>query len=67
MKKALISTNEDVAYFDGSTGKRVAEVVDAGNEFLVHESLFWVDCEDDVAAETHYYNNGEIKSIPIKV
>ena len=64
MKKALISTNEDVAYFDGSTGKRLAQVVDVGNEFPVHEALFWVDCEDDVTAETHYYDS-EIKAIPV--
>lgn len=64
MKRALISTNEDVAYFDGSTGKRLAQVVEVGNEFPVHEALFWVDCEDNVTAETHYYDN-EIKVIPV--
>ena len=65
MKKALISTNETLSFFDGSLGLRIAEVVNENNTFEVHSSLFWVDCSDEVTAETYYYDNGEIKAIPL--
>jgi hypothetical protein len=64
MKKALVSTIEDVSYSDGQSGKRIAQVVNTGEEFEVHEVLIWIDCTDEVAAETHFYSNGEIKLIP---
>jgi hypothetical protein len=54
MKKALISTNEPVVNFDGSTGYRVAEVTT--QTFEVNPALFWVDCPDDCQADVWYYN-----------
>jgi hypothetical protein len=68
MKKALISPNESVIHYDGSTvlGHRIAEVHDTG--FDVALPLNWIDCADDLVASTHYYDAGDstIKSIPVK-
>lgn len=47
--KALISPNEPL-----ETGYRVAEV--KPQEFEVAPSLFWVDCSDDCAADSWFYN-----------
>lgn len=52
--KALISPNEPVQNWDGTTGYRVAEVVT--QEFEVAQPLFWVDCPDDCIADQWYYN-----------
>jgi hypothetical protein len=56
MKKALISPNEVVTNFDGSTGQRVAQVEDDANTFAVAEPLYWIDCADDVAADQFYFD-----------
>ena len=58
MKKALISSNETIVNFDGTTGYRVAEV--ANTTFEVNPALFWVDCADDCVQDLWYYNT-EIK------
>jgi hypothetical protein len=47
MKRALIDKNNS----------RVVQVVAIGEEFEVHESLYWVDCPDD--AETFYLYDPE--------
>ncbi len=54
MKKALISSNEPVVNFDGTTGLRVAEVTT--QTFEVNPALFWVDCPDECVADLWYYN-----------
>jgi hypothetical protein len=68
MKKALISPNESVIHYDGSTvlGHRIAEVHDTG--FDVAVPLHWIDCADDLVVSTHYYDAADstIKSIPVK-
>jgi hypothetical protein len=68
MKKALISPNESVIHYDGSTvlGHRIAEVHDTG--FDVAVPLHWIDCADDLVITTHYYDAADstIKSIPVK-
>jgi hypothetical protein len=68
MKKALISPNESVIHYDGSTvlGHRIAEVHDTG--FDVALPLHWIDCADDLVVSTHYYDAADstIKSIPVK-
>lgn len=46
MKRALIQ------------GSRIVEIVDLGNEFPVHQSLQWVDCDDTITRDQHTYNNG---------
>jgi hypothetical protein len=53
--KALISTNEPVAFDENGvvTGYRVADAHETG--FDVHESLFWVDCPDDVTNDSQFY------------
>jgi len=58
MKKALISSNELVVNFDGTSGYRVAEVTT--QTFEVNPALFWVDCPDDCVQDLWYYNT-EIK------
>jgi hypothetical protein len=57
--KALISPNEP-----RETGYRVAEV--AAQTFEVAQSLFWVDCADDVVADQFWYDpvDQTIKPIP---
>lgn len=64
--KALISSQEAVYNFDGTTGYRVADVHATG--FEVSEPLFWVDCADDVVADQFYYDpvDSTIKAVPIK-
>jgi hypothetical protein len=68
MKKALISPNESVIHYDGSTvlGHRIAEVHDTG--FDVALPLHWIDCADDLVVDTHYYDAGDstIKAKPVK-
>jgi hypothetical protein len=67
MKKALISPNEQVSYVSGWTSKndpifttipnssRVAEICDTS--FEVAAPLFWMDCENNVAADLWYYDS----------
>lgn len=54
-KKALIENITIVhTYDDGTTGLRVAEVVDTGNEF---DTVFtWVDCSDDITPDAWCYD-----------
>ena len=79
--KALINPNEDIKYissYDNQepvykiedlnpvytvVGKRVCEVVE--NDFPVALPLFWLDCNSDVTAENHYYDEAT-QSILIK-
>jgi hypothetical protein len=35
-------------------GKRICEV--AENEFEVASPLFWIDCNNDITADSHYYD-----------
>jgi len=85
--KALISPNEEIKYissYDNQEpvykiedlkpiytviGKRVCEV--AENEFEVALPLFWVDCNNDVTADSHYYDETTqsilIKPIDVKL
>jgi hypothetical protein len=56
MKKALISPQEQVNNFDGTTGYRVAQVEPAENIFDVAGELHWVDCADDVVADQFYFD-----------
>lgn len=59
--KALISTTEPVL-----TGYRVAQVEQDANIFAVADSLFWMDCADDVAADQFWYDPSDetIKEVP---
>lgn len=59
--KALISTSEPC-----ETGYRVAQVEQDANVFSVAESLFWVDCADDVVADQFWYDPADetIKPVP---
>jgi hypothetical protein len=54
--KALISPTEFIV--DPNTnetiGVRVCDIMDAA--FEVAQPLFWVDCSDSVASNTHYYD-----------
>lgn len=52
--KALISPNETVQNWDGTSGYRVAEV--SAQEFEVAAPLFWTDCPDDCVADAWYYD-----------
>ena len=45
MKRALVHTLEP---------NRICEVVDAGNEFEVHENMSWVDVPDDTTTADTY-------------
>jgi hypothetical protein len=49
MKQALISTVEPRA-----NGYRVAQVDEAA--FPVADTLFWVECSDDIVADQYYYD-----------
>lgn len=54
MKNALVSPNEPVQNWDGTSGYRVAEV--ATQTFEVASPLFWTDCPDDCVADQWYYS-----------
>ena len=55
MKKALVSTIETVTDLNGTVkGNRIVGVKDA--QFEAHESLFWVDCEDETNEDFYYYD-----------
>ncbi len=56
MKKALISPQEQVNNFDGTSGYRVAQVEDTENIFDVAGELHWIDCADDVVADQFYFD-----------
>jgi hypothetical protein len=62
MKYALVSPNEPVTNWDGSTGYRIAEV--APTPFEVAKPLFWDDCDDACVADLWYYNIELSESIP---
>lgn len=59
--KALISTIEP-----RETGYRVAQVEPDGNIFPVADTMFWVDCADDVVADRFWYapQDETIKPVP---
>lgn len=62
MKKALISPNETISNFDGSTGYRVADVVNEA--FDVALPLFWSDCDDECVADLWYFKAEIGKCVP---
>jgi hypothetical protein len=62
MKKALISPNEVVTAYDGTTGQRVAET--AAAEFEVAPPLFWLNCPDECVADLWFCRGGLLESIP---
>lgn len=59
MKKALVSSTENVLNPNTQEviGWRVAET--AAQEFPVYKTLFWVDCDDAVEADQWYYDNAD--------
>jgi hypothetical protein len=60
--KALVSPNEPVTNFDGSTGYRVAQV--ENQVFEVGAPLFWIDCNDSCIANDWYYNTTSNQCVP---
>ena len=66
MKKALISTTEaNITYISSWNGNtpvystypnscRVAQTSDT--PFEVYQTLFWVDCDDNIVADEFYYD-----------
>ena len=76
MKKALISPNEVPQYISSwvdhqtpvfspvPNSARVADVADSA--FPVAAPLFWVDCDNDVTADTVYYDTSDstLKAVP---
>ena len=65
--KALIASEETVSLADGTTGIRLCEVQEDKNIFAVSAALFWVDCENDVTPDTHYWNGTDITLKPQEV
>lgn len=75
MKKALISTTEtNITYISNWNGNtpvystypnscRVAEICDT--TFEVYQTLFWVDCEDNVIADQFYFDTDTKEILPI--
>lgn len=57
MKKALVSSTENVLNPNTQEviGWRIVET--AAQEFPVYKTLFWVDCDDAVEADQWYYDN----------
>jgi len=67
MKKALISSTENVLNPNTQEviGWRIVET--AAQEFPVYKTLFWADCADEVEADQWYYDNidSAIKVTPL--
>jgi hypothetical protein len=63
--KALISPQETRTDYEGNVGERVAQVEPDDKVFLVHPTLFWVDCPDDCVADVWWYYNGVCQPMPI--
>lgn len=63
--KALISPNEVVTAYDGTTGTRVAQVEDDANIFPVATPLYWLDCAENVNSIDWWFNNGQLDLIPV--
>lgn len=59
MKQALISTIEP-----RSNGYRVAQVEET--PFPVADTLFWVECSDDIVADRYYYDPSDETIKPIE-
>jgi len=47
----------DPVYTDIPNAYRVSEV--RADEFEVHPSFFWVDCDDTVVADDYYYDHSD--------
>jgi len=62
MRKALISSREILVLNDGTYGMRIAEIQDS--TFDVHNSLFWVDCEDNIDPRFYGYRDGQFIELP---
>lgn len=66
MNNALISPNEQIYSYDGTLiGVRIAEV--SQSPFEVAPPLFWVECNDDVEANTWYYQTETSSCQPVPV
>jgi hypothetical protein len=65
MKYAFISPIEIIQNPDGTTGYRVAAVLEQTYE--ISKPYFWVSCTDDVVADLFWYDPTDqiIKPIPI--
>lgn len=61
--KALISPNEVLNFFDGTSGVRVCETHASG--FEVAAPLFWVDCPDDLNPSLVYWNGEGFTTSPV--
>mgnify|MGYP003704927475 CR=1 FL=1 len=68
MKEALISNTEEIYKDDGTPlGWRVAQVNPQGDTFPVADTMFWVECADDVVADQFYYDDvtKQINPVPV--
>ena len=61
MKKALVCPNEPV-----TNGYRIAQVEIEQDIFPVAEPTYWIECVDDVHADSWYFDTTEqvIKEVP---
>ena len=59
---SLISPNEIVENWDGTSGVRVAEVTE--QPFEIAPPLYWVDCDDACVADEWYFNTEINECIP---
>jgi hypothetical protein len=60
MKQALISIVEPRA-----NGYRVAQVDETA--FPVADTLFWIECSDDIVADQYYYDPADETIKPLRV
>lgn len=58
MKKALISSVENIIDDAGNIGKRIADI--SNQTFEVANELFWIDCEDTINVKDYFYLNDKI-------
>ena len=62
MKSIYAIANETISNFDGSTGYRVADVVNEA--FDVALPLFWSDCDDECVSDLWYFKAEIGKCVP---
>jgi hypothetical protein len=56
--KALIAPHEVITLSDGTQAQRIAWVCE--QEYPNAQPLFWIDCDDSVTPDTHYWDGNQI-------
>jgi hypothetical protein len=65
--KALISTIENVVLNNEVIGLRIAQVEPDDKVFPVADTLYWMDCDDNVIAGLFYFDTTQNAILPTPI